>query len=410
MIRLRIASITFAALLALTAVTLVPNAAAYLPVCIERTVEQGPLTAHVGQCEPQYAELDLCPSWGSPERHIRQDVYDPRVAYVDVEWCTPHSPPPSSAGASDAGPCGFSQQRCPAPHFPGLDDLLAPACTTDLCPPFPPEPSPMKCPSQTVGSNVDHQNSLTLNNDCSLHLITGKGQICVGAWSGYEDRQVGPLRWERYYCEFPGGSPVCCLTTTAASAGLPDPCETQVFECTSPMEPNDPLQQAPPCTCPPPRPLCYEVNRAIAWNEQYSLSDNCRITVTVDEAECGLQGYQWTNTTVGVLTLNYHDCQSPPQQLAGSSTAMADPFPTCVRECTPPILDGCRLRAATPTTVGPFLLPFNPQQTVWGSDCDIDVDPIGACAPPSGSTIERDVLFLDVRLLVCDGGVGDDWS
>jgi hypothetical protein len=380
--------LAIAFLLVLAALAVTPQTAAYLPVCLERNVQEGPLTAHVGQCDPQYAEADLCPSWGSPERHIRQDVTDPRVAYVDVEWCTPHGPPASSS-TSDTGPCGFSQQRCPAPHYPDLGELLSPACTTDLCPAFPPEPAPMKCPSQTVATNVDHQNSLTLDSDCTLHLVTGKGQICVGAWSGYEDRQVGPLRWERYYCEFPGGDPVCCLATASDAEAL---------------------EQAPPCTCPPPRPLCYEVNRAIAWNEHYSLSDNCRVTVTVDEAECGLQGYEWTNTTVGVLTLNYRHCQAPPQQLAGSDTAMADPFPTCVRECTPPVLDGCRLRAATPTTVGPFLLPANPQQMVWGSDCDIDVDPIGACAPPSGKTYEADILFLDVRLLVCDGGIGDDWS
>jgi hypothetical protein len=274
-------SLAIAFVLALAALAVTPPTAAIPPVCLERNVQEGPLTAHVGQCDPQYAEVDLCPSWGSPERHIHQDIVGPQVGYVDVEWCAPHSPPPS-VPASNPGPCGVSQQRCPAPHYPEVE-----------------------CPPQTVGTNVDHQNSLTLSGDCSLHLVTGKGQICVGAWSGYEDRQVGPLRWERYYCEFPGGSPLCCLTTTA----------------------------------------------------------------------------------------------------------MADPFPTCVRECTPPILDGCDLRAATPTTVGP--LPLNPQQAVWGSDCDVDVEPIGACAPPSGRTIDAEVLFLDISLLVCGGGIGDvtdGWS
>lgn len=87
---MRVASLALASLLALTALAFVPEATAWPPVCIERDIQQDPLTAHVGQCGPQSAEVDLCPAWGSPEHHTGYD--DGRVV-VDVEWCLPHSPP-----------------------------------------------------------------------------------------------------------------------------------------------------------------------------------------------------------------------------------------------------------------------------------------------------------------------------
>ena len=90
MIPMRAVSLTLAGLLALAAVALAPGASAYPPVCIERNIEQDPLTAHVGQCGPQSAEADLCPAWGTQEHHTGYD--DGRVV-VDVEWCLPHSPP-----------------------------------------------------------------------------------------------------------------------------------------------------------------------------------------------------------------------------------------------------------------------------------------------------------------------------
>jgi len=91
--------------------------------------------------------------------------------------------------------------------------------------------------------------------------------------------------------------------------------------------------------------------------------------------------------------------------------------PYCITvDCTP-IADlvappsACDLQEATPTGVG----AANPRHLVWGAydpqECDVDVDPIGACAPPSGHTVERRVAFVHLTLLVCDGGVDPPvWS
>lgn len=348
-----------------------------------------------------------------------------------------------------------------------------PYCVFEDC-----EPLPIVCEEKTYPLLSEWSNTLTTHEDCTMDLETGKDIICVGAWSATATHQVGPLTWTRHYCSFPGGDPLCCLTT-ASSARETNPCGTAAeMRCPAPYplcsgikDPYDPFvgvqadlssnchvsvrvdlinclwgerdvtrtvgpltvtytecaspptettaAEQPPCTCPPPAPLCRPINQLIADNEDavdYSLADTCRLAVEIDVTEvvdCIYGGD--VRRTVGPVTVIYPSCSGPcgaapcppPMEVA----SMADPFPTCVRECSPIPNEGCELKAATPTTVGPLLLPFNPQAFVWGNDCDIDVDPIGACAPPSGHTIERDVLFLDIRILVCDGGIDPPaWS
>lgn len=88
---LRFVSLAFAALLALTAVALVPDASAYPPVCIERNVEQGPVSAHVGQCGDQSVHVVDCGSGGAQRIRYSNDV---GPANVLVDYCLPHGPPP----------------------------------------------------------------------------------------------------------------------------------------------------------------------------------------------------------------------------------------------------------------------------------------------------------------------------
>lgn len=90
----------------------------------------------------------------------------------------------------------------------------------------------------------------------------------------------------------------------------------------------------------------------------------------------------------------------PPPALA---PAMADPFPTCVQDCFWFVPKGCDSRDLT--TAGPVAPPLD----AWGDDCDLDVEPIGACAPPSGSMVERHVGPVHLKLLLCGGDV-PDWS
>jgi hypothetical protein len=363
-----------------------------------------------------------------------------------------------------------------------------PACTTDLCGPFPPEPS---CSEKSFMGLGDDTNTLTTHSDCTATLETGKGQICVGAWSTTTEHQIGPLHWTEHRCTFPGGDPLCCLTTASSSAdpqfippcastACPAPackpesvsdgtvfgllgglvqlgmvyngphagarlnsdCTVDAWETNFPCEPNLlPLapdqahesvgraevtadtctigficacmpagtdsaspQAIPPCQCPPPQPLCQNVNRLLAPGNgpvRYQLTDYCHVRVIVDVSEtCGLQGKEWTNTTENPVELDYHHCQSPPPQQVES----ANPFPTCVRECLPGP-DACTLRDATPAA-GPSVGPITPialRQSIWGNDCTVDLDPIGACAPPSGSSKDVYVAFVHVHLLLCGG-------
>lgn len=179
----------------------------------------------------------------------------------------------------------------------------------------------------------------------------------------------------------------------AASAAPPRPCGAA-----------DPTQR-----CPAPVPLCSGVQDQPPLID---VSSNCHVTVDTTALVSCYVGHTEART-VGPVTVKYPVCEPP----CGGATcpppmeaAMADPFPTCIRECSPVPSEGCGLQEATPTTVGPTALPFNPRAFLWGADCDVDVEPIGACAPPSGSTKEIRIAFLHVTLLLCDGGLPPAWG
>jgi hypothetical protein len=88
---MRIASLTLIGILALSAIALLPEAAAYPPVCIERNVEQGPVEAHVGQCDDQYVHVVDCSGGGAQRIYYAKD-FGPANVLIDV--CLPHGPPP----------------------------------------------------------------------------------------------------------------------------------------------------------------------------------------------------------------------------------------------------------------------------------------------------------------------------
>lgn len=241
------------------------------PVCIERNIQQGPLTAHVGQCGPQSAYLDLCPDWGSAQRIERtEDVQDKGIVIVGAEACLPHSPPPAASAAVELpNPCG-PDANCQGPE----------------------------CPAQTVGSDVDHQNSVTLNADCSVDIVTGKGQMCVGAWTGHDTIEAGPITWDRYYCDFPGGP----LDGISFTTNNPGPCGSAV----------DPTQ-----LCPAPQPICSPVVASAAAIGgplvYYTVSDNCHVDVfvKVDVMDC-LWGEGYNKSfEQGPLTVWTWGCRPP---------------------------------------------------------------------------------------------------
>ncbi|HJQ93156.1 MAG TPA: hypothetical protein VJ874_02600 [Candidatus Thermoplasmatota archaeon] len=202
--------------------------------------------------------------------------------------------------------------------------------------------------------------------------------------------QAGPVYAQVHFC-FPH-SPPPDLGAAASESG---PCG------------GADLQQR----CPAPVPLCSGVKDPVEGAVDVDVSPNCHVLVTADFIDC-LWGETWVYHSAGPVTVGYTTCRSPDTM---STDPLADPFPTCVTEpCGPapaPAMDACKLQSATPTSVGPTGL--NAQRLVWGSDateCDVDVEPIGACAPPSGTTKEYRVAFVHVTLLLCGGGIGDGWS
>lgn len=310
------------------------------PVCLWKEVASGPVKAGADLCRESHETFPACSS--AQRIHHYEQV---GAVYAQADVCFPHSPPPALAASAVElpNPCG-PDANCQGPE----------------------------CPPESFETSVDHRNSVTLGRDCTVDVVTGEGQICVGAWSGHERREVGPITWDRYYCDFPGGSPIGDLTMTSAA----------------------------------PSPIASDHLR-IVFNPDGTVD----VLVKVDVMDCLWgEGYQKT-AEAGPVTLWVWGCEPyPPYE----TMAAADPFPTCVTEpCGPsaPVPDGCDLQDATPTSFGPTGLDL--QRLVWGSDtsqCDVDVEPIGACAPPSGSTIERRVLFVHLILLVCGGGIGDGWS
>lgn len=326
------------------------------PVCLEREVRQGPATVGYSSCEDERVEVaGGCSGGGAQGIHYAKDL---GPATARVAYCVPHSPPPAATAAG----------------IPTPTDI--PYCILEDCRPIGEAlGSLLACPEKSYTVRADTENTVAVHGDCTADLETGKGQMCVGAWYGTEERDVGPVHWTRHYCRFPGGDPTGGIGTSSSD---PRPCGVQQ-------------------RCPAPVPPCSPIGDPVAGDvADVDVSPYCRVIVSVDAADCtGTE--RWASQTVGPLTVRSTECDDGTD---ASTVAMADPFPTCVRECGPGLPDGCDLRESTPEAVG----PVPARSLVWGGDCDVDVEPIGACAPPSGRTIERRILFVHVTLLLCGGG------
>lgn len=253
--------------------------------------------------------------------------------WAQVHACLPHSPPPTAAAAPPR-PCGV-QQRCPAP--------------VPLC-------SGVNSPSPAI---------LEVSSNCHVYVELDHMDCLFGE----EHHNVDAANLHVHY-------------TT----------------CSGPQEVQ--AAAAPPCTCPPPQPLCRPVNQLIADSDDavdFALSDSCRPTVTIDltyYAEC-VWGHDEA-IVAGPVTVVYPVCEGPcggatcPPPV--DSTMMADPFPTCIRECSPLPSEACELRDATPS---PLLHPL------WGYDCTLDVHT--ACTGGASGSTDARVGFVDVSLARCSG-------
>jgi hypothetical protein len=156
-------------------------------------------------------------------------------------------------------------------------------------------------------------------------------------------------------------------------------------------------EQPQPCSPPPSvGVLCDK------WIDQPPVvhgDRECRVLVTLDLFSCPF-GERTVIHTAGPVTVQHDWCTScgacPPP---ADSSSMADPFPTCVRECSPLPTEACELRDLTATVHERLVHP------VWGYDCTLDVET--ACLGGSDRSIEGDIGFVNVSIALCDG---PDWS
>jgi hypothetical protein len=88
---MRSLAVVTACLLGLGALTFVPGAAAYPPVCIEKTVTRGALEVHFDQCGDESVSVVDCSSGGAQRIYYSND--DGPVDVL-VDYCLPHGPPP----------------------------------------------------------------------------------------------------------------------------------------------------------------------------------------------------------------------------------------------------------------------------------------------------------------------------
>ncbi|MGB0651726.1 MAG: hypothetical protein ACPGQL_00865 [Thermoplasmatota archaeon] len=260
---------------------------------------------------------------------------------------------------------------------------------------------------------LDGQVRITRREDCSKEVVVFEDIICVGGWGGKVEREVDGDRVAVYYCD----------------GGLTDRIELSMATTGCPRQ-----------------------NEQVAFikAEQHH---NCRIDVYIHLVECVWNGEYVPIVDADVVTVYEYQCTSGTTNAARAPGIPIDPCPItdtpapvdvvvdveqdknpCLDTtvtvgkgfaCTEPIggsttividrvdvlvpgcgvssprsaSDYCDARDGTPAVI---------RDAVWGrydeganGECDIDVEPFGACVGGSGSTTERHVGPFHVKLLVC---------
>ena len=176
------------------------------------------------------------------------------------------------------------------------------------------------------------------------------------------------------------GSALALVPSAAASP----PCMPEDTSCPQPP-PN--VDLSPVCRKVPDRPPLLEV------------TEDCLVVVTLDLFSCPFGEAEVTHK-VGPVLVRYDTCQpcyyNPCPPPVDEQDSMADPFPTCIRECSPLPTSACELRDATPAPL---------QTALWGYDCVLDFET--ACLGGSNGSIDARVGFVNVSLAKCDT---PDWS
>ena len=161
-----------------------------------------------------------------------------------------------------------------------------PYCLTPEC------SSPAACSERSYTVDADTTNTVTTHSDCSIDVETGKGVICVGAWTATSEHDVGPIHWTRHYCSFPGGDPVA-LAASSWARELPDPCGPTAY-CTGPE-------------CPAVEVATTDLLAYLGPHASASLSQDCQATIEERGLRCAI-GTADIERTAGPLTVGADVC------------------------------------------------------------------------------------------------------
>lgn len=252
-----------------------------------------------------------------------------------------------------------------------------PYCITPEC------SSPAACSEKTYTVTADTTNTVTTHADCSIDVETGKGMICVGAWSATSEHDLGPIHWTRHYCDFPGG-PLDGISTT--SAQRPPPCQTMTTCCG--IEPA-----FAPCCSPvscPPTPHCREegihTSDFLAYLGPHAGADlrgDCSVDVCNDLTGCCSIDARSTS------------CGSLASTASSSAIELPDPCgPTAY--CTGP---ECPAVAVATTDLLAYLGPH--ASASLSRDCHADVQERGLRCAIGNGEVERSVGPATVGADVC---------
>lgn len=194
--------------------------------------------------------------------------------------------------------------------------------------------------------------------DCTADVAVLEGIICVGGWGGSVGHEVRGHEVRAYYCD----------------GGLSDRIALDDLALESPAA----------------MPGCKPRDEAPANGVRIEQEHNCRVTATTKFYDC-VWGGHYEELTVGPVTWRDYRC-SPPSGPASATEAAAAP------------VDWCEVRDDTPAPL---------HDPVWGryderpdGECDVDVEPFGACVGGGGSYVENRYDPVHAKILVCGPGPG----
>jgi hypothetical protein len=272
---MRTPTLLLSALLLGGALAFVPAASADGPAC---TTDLCPDPNEPPTCKP--SERDL----GSVRLTVSEDCSVDLVTGEGINCVGPWI----NKDEYRAGPVHWTSYSCGSPGGDPLCCVSSAASASQQIPPCQCYPAPLCEPINQLIASGDGPVTFTLSDTCHPTVTVDVTKVVDCVYGTHKTVVAGPLSVTYPTCSSPCGG------------GL-DYCP--------PVEDVGTPQAIPPCTCPPPPPLCYQVVRALAASPYYSIDDYCNVTVTYS-LDCGLWGApEYHHIHEAKLTVDVQTCK-----------------------------------------------------------------------------------------------------